>query len=73
MHKAKVILTLLLVSAAAVFIMQNVQAVEVDFLFWHLMVSRVVLMAGMLTIGFIAGILMCGFWTRSKESDDAEA
>jgi putative membrane protein len=46
---------LILVGLAAIFIIQNVAAVEVSFLFWSIAMSRALLIVFALVIGFVSG------------------
>ncbi|KJS32364.1 MAG: hypothetical protein VR64_07585 [Desulfatitalea sp. BRH_c12] len=56
----KLIAGLILVGMAVLFIMQNVTAVEMTFLFWTLTMSRALLMLLILLIGVILGWLLHG-------------
>lgn len=49
------VLTLILTSLVAIFIIQNVAAVEVSFLFWSLTLSRALLIFFTFIIGFVSG------------------
>jgi putative membrane protein len=52
---AKLIFVLMLTSLAVLFIMQNVAAVEIQFLFWSIQMSRALLMFLLLAIGIVIG------------------
>ncbi len=52
---AKLIFVLVLTSLAVLFIMQNVAAVEIQFLFWSIQMSRALLMFLLLAIGIVIG------------------
>ena len=54
MH-AKLIFVLILAAVALLFIMQNVAAVEIQFLFWSIQMSRALLMFLLLAIGIVIG------------------
>jgi uncharacterized integral membrane protein len=56
----KLIAGIVLVGMAVLFIMQNVTAVEMTFLFWTLTMSRALLMLLILLIGVILGWLLHG-------------
>jgi len=58
--KPRVIIILLLVILAAVFIIQNTQVVSVQFLFLEFQMSRIIMIALMLLIGFFIGYLVAG-------------
>jgi len=49
------VLTLILTSLVAIFIIQNVAAVEVSFLFWSLTLSRALLIFFTFIIGLVSG------------------
>jgi uncharacterized integral membrane protein len=57
MH-AKLIFVLILTGFAVLFILQNVAAVEIQFLFWSIQMSRALLMFLLLTIGIVIGWLL---------------
>lgn len=58
--KPRVIIILLLVILAAVFIIQNTQVVSVQFLFLEFQMSRIIMIALALLIGFFIGYLVAG-------------
>ena len=58
--KPRVIIILLLVVLATVFIVQNTQVVSVQFLFLEFQMSRIIMIALMLLIGFFIGYLVAG-------------
>lgn len=58
--KPRVIIILLLVILATVFIIQNTQVVSVQFLFLEFQMSRIIMIALMLLIGFFIGYLVAG-------------
>jgi lipopolysaccharide assembly protein A len=60
---------LLFVGLAAIFIIQNVAAVEVSFLFWSIAMSRALLIVFALVIGFVSGWIVHGYLAmrRSKK------
>jgi putative membrane protein len=39
-----------------IFVLQNTQVVEIEFLFWKMSLSRVILLLGALFIGILAGL-----------------
>lgn len=51
----RIILILLLVSLTALFIVQNIVAVEIRFLFWSIVMSRSLLVLVLITIGIVVG------------------
>jgi len=58
--KPRVIIILLLVVLVTVFIVQNTQVVSVQFLFLEFQMSRIIMIALMLLIGFFIGYLVAG-------------
>lgn len=52
---AKLIFVLILTGVAVLFIMQNVAAVEIQFLFWSIQMSRALLMFLLLAMGIVIG------------------
>ena len=51
-------IALVFLSIFTVFILQNTEVVEISFFFWHLSLSRVVLLLGSLFIGLIIGLFI---------------
>jgi uncharacterized integral membrane protein len=60
---------LIFVGLAAIFIIQNVAAVEGSFLFWSIAMSRALLIVFALGIGFVSGWVVHGYLAmrRSKK------
>ncbi len=54
----KTIIALIIAALIVIFSIQNVQAVEVKFLFWHLTMSRVLIILGSFIIGILVGVLI---------------
>jgi len=70
----QLMLILILVSLAAIFIIQNVAAVEVSFLFWSIAMSRALLIVFALVIGFVSGWIVHGYlalWRSKERSADS--
>lgn len=59
----KLLFMLTLAGLALLFIMQNVAAVEIQFLLWSVQISRALLMFLMLFIGTVMGWLLHGYLT----------
>ena len=57
MHSIKSIISLLLIIAALIFSIQNVAAVEIQFLLWSFSLPRALMIVTLLGIGFIIGLL----------------
>ena len=60
MRRAKLIVALTLATLLVVFTLQNVDVVEVRFLFWSLEMSRAIMLLGVLGTGIVLG------WTFSE-------
>ena len=56
--KLKTILALLIIGLIVLFSIQNSQVTDVEFLFWKLSISRVLLILGCFGIGVLVGILI---------------
>jgi len=65
----KLVLILVLASLAAIFIIQNVAAVEVNFLVWSISMSRALLVFFTLVTGIILGWILNAYFSyrRAKE------
>jgi uncharacterized integral membrane protein len=57
MQSIKSIISLLLIIAVLIFSIQNVAAVEIQFLLWSFSIPRALLIVILLGIGFIIGML----------------
>jgi putative membrane protein len=60
-------LILILLSLVTIFIVQNVAAVEVSFLFWTILLSRAVLIFLTFVIGFLSGWVMHSYLRFRKD------
>ena len=56
--KPKTIIAFIIATLIIIFAIQNIQAVEVKFLFWHLTISRVLIILGSFIIGILVGVLI---------------
>lgn len=63
---SNLILVLALAGIALVFIIQNVAAVEVNFLLWTISISRALLIIFTLVIGFLLGWFLHSFYSYRK-------
>jgi len=63
-HRLIVILSL--VGLVALFIIQNVAMVEIQFLFWSVQMSRSLMMILLLAIGIIIGWFLHGHFSNRK-------
>jgi uncharacterized integral membrane protein len=66
----KLIAIIILVSIAAIFLVQNVAAVEVTFLFWSISMSRALLIFFTLVIGFILGWSLNSYFSYRKAKNE---
>jgi|WetSurSiteA1Bulk_404760.scaffolds.fasta_scaffold877624_1 uncharacterized integral membrane protein len=66
--KAKVIILLTLVVLFAIFVLQNTQIVKIDFPFWSVAMSAIVLISLMTLIGLIAGFIIAKMFSRTSKS-----
>ena len=65
--KFKLIAGLFLAGLALVFVFQNINLVNIRFLFWTLAISRSVLMFSFLLIGFILGWFMHSYSLQRRQ------
>ena len=56
--KLKTIIAIIFATIIVVFSLQNAEATEVEFLFWKLSMSRVLIILGSFGIGVLVGILV---------------
>ena len=54
----KNILSLIFIALIVIFSIQNAEATDVNFLFWNLSISRVLVILGSFSIGILVGVLM---------------
>jgi len=57
MHSIKTIISLLLIIAVLIFSIQNIAAVDIEFLVWSFSIPRALLIVILLGVGFIIGML----------------
>ncbi len=68
----KLVLSLILTSIIILFVIQNVEVVEISFLFWSLAMSRALLLFFVLAAGIIIGWLMHSFLNHQRQSSDED-
>ena len=66
MHSIKSIISLLLIIAVLIFSIQNIAAVEIQFLLWSFALPRALLIMILLGVGFIIGILFYSIAFRRR-------
>jgi len=55
-------------SLLALFILQNMTMVEIRFLFWHISISRPLVLIALLSIGIVIGWLLHSYYLSHKNS-----
>lgn len=68
--KLKTILAIIVATIIVIFSLQNAEVTDVEFLFWKLSVSRVLIILGSFAFGVIVGILVS--MKRSLIKSDTE-
>lgn len=68
MHTLKSIISLSLIIAVLIFAIQNVAAVEIQFLLWSFTMPRALLIATLLGIGFVIGMLFYSMLFRRRRN-----
>ena len=63
----RLLLSLVLIAAVCLFILQNVGVVEIRFLFWSTSISRSLLLIIVLAVGILVGWLWHSFWRRAQK------
>ena len=58
MKSLKSIITLVLIIAVLIFAIQNVAAVEIQFLLWSYSIPRALMIVSLIGIGFVIGMLV---------------
>ena len=58
LQNKRLILSLVLASIAAIFILQNTEVVQIHFLFWQFSMSRVLFIFVLVLIGVVIGWLL---------------
>jgi putative membrane protein len=68
MQTVKLIISLVLIIAVLVFAIQNIAAVDIQFLLWSFSIPRALLIAMLLGIGFIIGMLFYSLVFRRRRN-----
>ena len=68
----KLIFSLLLTGLVVLFVTQNVEVVEIRFMFWQLSMSRSLLIFFLLAIGIMIGWLMHSLFVHKANKDSDE-
>ena len=62
--KVKIIILLVLIVLFTIFVSQNTRIVQIDFLFWSIAMSAIVLISLMMLIGVIVGFIVAKIFDR---------
>jgi putative membrane protein len=68
MQTVKLIISLVLIIAVLVFAIQNIAAVDIQFLLWSFSIPRALLIAALLGIGFVIGMLFYSLVFRRRRN-----
>jgi len=68
----KITLVVMLAVLALIFVLQNIPAVSVSFLFWDISMSRAVLMFFSLLIGFVIGWFLNSYLSYKKDKKEVQ-
>jgi putative membrane protein len=66
MHSIKFIISLLLIIAVLIFSIQNMAAVEIQFLLWSFSIPRALLIMILLGVGLVIGMLFYSIAFRRR-------
>jgi uncharacterized integral membrane protein len=69
--KTKVIILLILIVLFTIFVSQNTHIIQIDFLFWTIAMSTIVLISLMMLIGVLAGFIIASLFSRSSNVRDS--
>lgn len=67
--KAKLIFLLFVIVLFTIFVSQNTHIIQIDFLFWSVSMSAIVLISLMMLIGVIAGFMIAKIFDRPSQGD----
>jgi putative membrane protein len=67
MRSIKSIISLLLIIAVLIFSIQNMAAVEIQFLLWSFSIPRALLIMILLGVGFVIGMLVYSIAFRRRQ------
>lgn len=68
--KAKIIITLILVGIFILFIIQNIEVVNIHFLFFSFPISQVLLLFIVFAIGIIVGMMLPGLLSAKNKTNE---
>lgn len=67
--KAKLIILLTIIVLFTIFVSQNTHIINIDFLFWSVSMSAIVLISLMMLIGVIAGFMIAKIFDRPSQKE----
>ncbi len=67
--KAKTIIVLVIAVLLVIIIIQNTQVVTFQLFFWRITISRIILLALTLVVGFALGYTVAGFGERKHQGN----
>lgn len=70
--KAKIIIMLILIGIFILFVIQNIEVVNIHFLFFSFPISQVLLLFIVFAVGVIVGMMLPGLLSDNKKSIKAE-
>ena len=68
--KAKTIISLVFVLIIVIFSLQNLEITDVNFLFWKISVSRILIILGSFSFGVLVGLLVSIKRKTTKETTE---
>ncbi|MCX8106523.1 MAG: LapA family protein [Ignavibacterium album] len=72
MMKAKIIIMLILIGIFILFVIQNIEVVNIHFLFFSFPISQVLLLFIVFAVGVIVGMMLPGLLSDKKQPIKAE-
>ncbi len=69
--KAKIIIALILVGLFILFVIQNIEVVNIHFLFFSFPVSQLLLLFIVFMVGVIVGLMLPGLFTKKNKKREA--
>ena len=71
--RAKIIILLILLIFFTVFVSNNTETIDVWFFFWHLSISKIVLLIITLVVGVILGLIVAAVFGKSPKKEEFKA
>lgn len=70
--KAKIIIMLILIGVFILFVIQNIEVVNINFLFFSFQISQVLLLFIVFALGVIIGMMLPAVLSNKKKPNGAE-